>query len=226
MSNMYPFVDKTKNYIVGECPHKCIYCYVKKSPYKQVVERYSGELRLIESTFKKPLGSGKFYFIGSCIDMWAWEIPDEWIERILEHNRKYPSNTYLYQSKNPQRFRHFYGKFPDNTILGTTLESSNEYPSISEAPPILERYGEICFISKEDGGRTMVTIEPILMFDLKEFVTMIKDIEPEWVNIGADSKGYNLPEPSQEEIKQLVAELHKFTKVILKDNLKRIYNGS
>ncbi len=44
----------------------------------------------------------------------------------------------------------------------------------------------------------MVTIEPIMDFDLEPFVEMIKNTKPKFVNIGADSKGHNLPEPSSE----------------------------
>jgi len=68
----------------------------------------------------------------------------------------------------------------------------------------------------------MVTIEPIMDFDLIELVTIIKNIKPEWVNIGADSKGHNLPEPSKEKINALIEELKKITEVKIKDNLKRL----
>ncbi len=51
---------------------------------------------------------------------------------------------------------------------------------------------------------------------------MIKLIKPDWVNIGADSKGHNMPEPSKEKILALVKELEKFTEIKNKNNLQRL----
>ena len=51
---------------------------------------------------------------------------------------------------------------------------------------------------------------------------MIETIQPEWVNIGADSGYNNLPEPPKEKILQLIDELKKFTKVKNKENLSRL----
>ena len=59
-------------------------------------------------------------------------------------------------------------------------------------------------------------------FDLPELVQMIKDISPEFVSVGADSKGHNLPEPSGEKVSALIEELEKFSQVKQKDNLKRL----
>ena len=73
---MYPFVSHTWNVIRGKCPHECIYCYMKKFKV--------GELRFEEKELKTNLGKGNFIFVGSSIDMWAEQIPDEWIEKVLE----------------------------------------------------------------------------------------------------------------------------------------------
>jgi hypothetical protein len=68
----------------------------------------------------------------------------------------------------------------------------------------------------------MVSIEPIMDFELFYFAEWIREIAPEFVSIGADSKGHHLPEPPAEKVRELITELEKFTKVIQKDNLKRI----
>ena len=163
-------------------------------------------------------------FVGSTIDMFADAIPSNWISRTLEHCRRYPDNNYLFQSKNPKRFTEFYSYFPKNTILGTTLESNREYPEIyRNAPCINDRYSAMKRISKEQV--VMVTIEPILDFDLNPFIEMLYDIGPSWVNIGADSKGHNLPEPAPEKIKELIESLQGFTQVKIKKNLERIIKG-
>ena len=69
-----------------------------------------------------------------------------------------------------------------------------------------------------------ITIEPIMDFDLLEFVEMIKTCNPIQVNIGADSshKRNRLPEPPKEKILELIDELEQFTTVVQKKNLTRL----
>ena len=71
-----------------------------------------------------------------------------------------------------------------------------------------------------------VTIEPIMDFDLELFVDMIREYEPEQVNIGADSGNNGLPEPSAEKIAMLIEELEKFTTIANKHNLSRIMGAA
>jgi len=63
-----------------------------------------------------------------------------------------------------------------------------------------------------------------MKFDLKTMVKWIKEINPIFVSIGADSKTQGtLPEPTASEIHELVKELSDYTEVIQKPNLRRIY---
>ena len=214
--NMYGFVTHTWNVIKGKCPHDCEYCYMKIFP--------QGEIRFDDKELKTDLGEGNFIFVGSSTDMFAENIPKLWIEKVLAHCRNY-DNTYLFQTKNPMKFYEFNDFFPNKYILGITLESNINHGR-SLAQDVEARANWFANLDKFAKIRTrkMVTIEPIMEFDLIPFVIMIKKIQPEFVNIGADSKGHNLPEPSSEKIGQLIKELEKFTKVNLKDNLKRIYS--
>lgn len=209
--NMYPFVTHTWNPIKGKCPHDCSYCYMKV--YKNL-----GELRLDEKALKDDLGSDNFIFVGSSNDLFQEDIPDEWISRTLGHCRLFPNNKYLFQTKNPSRMLEFRDDFPptENCIWGTTIETNRHICNISKAPPPLDRTNLKFFPNR------MCTIEPIMDFDLGELVLIIKDINPKWVNIGADSKNHNLPEPSKEKVESLITELKKFTEVKIKDNLKRL----
>ena len=208
--NMYGFVTHTWNVIKGKCPHDCSYCYMKKFP--------QGELRFDEKELKTDLGENNFIFVGSSCDMFADEIRDNtcWIERVISHCNEYSNNTYLFQTKDPYNFFRFQGLFMDNAILGTTIETNKDTPS--KAPHTQNRRDAM----KDMFGRKMVTIEPIMDFDLDIMVKWMKEIKPEFVNIGADSKGHNLPEPSWEKVQKLIKELEKFTKVNLKDNLGRL----
>ncbi len=216
--NMYPWVDYTINFIKGKCPHGCSYCFMENNP------SWKREFFFDESELKTDLQTGNVIFVGSSCDMWSFNIPDEWIYKTLEHCKKYNLNEYLFQSKNPDRFRKFFGYFP-NSLFGTTIESNrhklvNKY---SDAPLTFERYISISNLSKHED--VMISIEPIMDFDVGKFVDWIVDIEPKFVSIGADSKGHKLPEPSKEKTLQLIDELQKFTDVRIKNNLNRIMKG-
>lgn len=80
-SNMYQFIDATWNTVKGECFHDCSYCYMKRW----------GKLkptRFDEKELKTDLGKDNFIFVGSSCDMFAEKIPNEWIEKTLEHCQK------------------------------------------------------------------------------------------------------------------------------------------
>jgi hypothetical protein len=113
------------------------------------------------------------------------------------------------------------GDYPLNTEFCTTLET-NEYPlsDITNAPSIEQRVDAMRVLGKTK-YKTMITIEPVLKFELTDFVELIKQCNPDQVNIGADSKGNNLPEPNGDEILELIEELEKFTTVHTKNNLNK-----
>jgi len=204
--NMYPFVTHTWNPIRGKCPHDCSYCYMKVYPQPN--------LHFTEAEMKTNLGKGNFIFVGSSTDMWAKRVFVNWILDTLEHCCKF-KNRYLFQSKNPQRFQGFL--FPDDVVLGTTIETNRDY-NVSKAPYPWERMMAMTYLDKPK----MVSIEPIMDFDLDILPYWIKNIKPEFVSIGADSKGHNLPEPPAEKVQRLIEQLQKFTVVKIKSNLERI----
>ena len=221
-NHMYPWVTKKRNFIGGECPHQCIYCYVNhfKKKWKNVRERYSGKPFLIEKELEKNEGSGQTIFVQDCGDLFAEAISSEWIARVLDHLRDYPENTCLFQSKNPKRFLEFISKLPVSTILATTIET-NRPINLSRAPDVNNRAKYIKMV-KEKGFDVMVSVEPVVDFDLNPFSALLSDIGPNFISIGADSKGHNLTEPSSEKIQLLIDELKKFTKVKVKGNLNRL----
>ena len=210
--NMYPWVTHTWNAVKGRCWHRCNYCYMKRF-WSKLKEPY-----LDEKCLQDDLGEGNIIFVGSSIDLFAENIPSEWISKVLEYCRRYPGNTYLFQSKNPARFKEFLEEFPEKTILGTTIETNRNY-DLSRAPQPIERAKAFKEIK---GMKKMVSIEPIIDFDVEEMVEIIKECNPYFVSIGADSKGNNLPEPNANKVRKLIEELGKFTQVKVKDNLYRI----
>jgi hypothetical protein len=60
------------------------------------------------------------------------------------------------------------------------------------------------------GGRKFITIEPVLDFDVDILASWIARIRPEFLNLGADSKGHGLPEPSAEKIHGFVRKLKEY----------------
>jgi len=214
--NMYPWVTHTWNPLAGQCKHECSYCYMKRS-FLGNLKKYEGEVRLFKEELNTDLGSGNTIFVGSATDIFGEWVPDIVIKKILEYCKKF-QNTYLYQSKNPIRFIEFIELLPKNSIIATTLETNRDY-NISKAPISSQRYLDFLSIKYP---RKMVSIEPILDFDLDEFLMWIKRIKPEFVSLGADSKNNNLQEPSSDKIKNLIKGIKDFTEIRVKKNLKRV----
>lgn len=212
--NMYEFVTDTWNAIKGKCYHDCSYCYMK---------RWGGlnPVRLDEKELKTDLGSGKFIFVGSSCDMFAEEIPAEWIIKTLQHCEKH-DNKYLFQTKNPKAFSDYSVNIAaiKEFALCITLETNRHYPEIMKnSPTPKDRAKEFASIPYD---KKYITIEPIMDFDLKPFLEMLKMCNPIQVNIGAYTGKDKLPEPSKEKILALIDGLNKFTKIDNKKNLKRL----
>jgi hypothetical protein len=71
--------------------------------------------------------------------------------------------------------------------------------------------------------KKFITIEPVLDFDVDILAKWIGDIKPDFINLGADSKNRNLPEPTVEKIMSLVEELKKYDiELREKHNLQRL----
>jgi len=212
--NMYEFITHTWNPIRGHCEYECSYCYMRKWGTAEPV-------RLHEKDLADQLGTDRFIFVGSSTDMWAEGVATSDIARVLAVCDDHPCNRYLFQSKNPQRFIDFIPRFPQHTVLGTTIESNINW-AISKAPPQQHRADAMALVAGR-GMRTMVTIEPILAFDLADLVALVELCRPSWVNIGADSQGNDLLEPDKGKVRMLATVLREHgLEVIEKRNLARL----
>lgn len=206
--NMYEFVTHTWNAIKGACYHDCTYCYMKRWGKLKPV-------RLDEKELKTDLGNGNFIFVGSSCDMFAKDIPEEWILRVIEKCFDY-DNSYLFQTKNPENARRL---MPPKTSMCVTIETNRNYPDIMRnSPEPYERFEQATLIRQP----LYITIEPIIDFDLIELTKWMRILSPEQINIGADTGRNNLPEPQKEKILSLILRLEKFTIVHQKSNLKRL----
>lgn len=218
-SNMYQWVTHTWSPIEG-CMHQCEYCYVRR--YKLLPSTPMMNAKRLQ----QDLGRGNKIFVGHMCDMWAKNVPNEFIIAVLDRCRIF-KNTYIFQTKNPTRFIDYKVFLPGSavgqSILGTTIETDNWdlLKNITKAPPIIERFSAMK-VMKKFGFTTFITIEPILKFDLNSMIEIIQKSKVNFVNIGADSKGHNLIEPTYDEVMQLVKEIRQITEINIKSNLQRL----
>ena len=70
--------------IRGKCKHDCTYCYMKRWGTLNPI-------RLDERDLKLDLGKGETVFVCYTADLFADDIPSEWIEKVLAHLCEYPA---------------------------------------------------------------------------------------------------------------------------------------
>jgi DNA repair photolyase len=213
---MYKWVTHTWNPVRGFCPYNCAYCYTHRWGYQRPLHLDKGDLRA-------DLGAGNFIFVCSGCDLFHPDIPEDWIEAVNAHVRKYQENQYLWHTKNPGRMLELAHKgcytVAGNPAICTTIETNRWRPDMGLAPRPDARFRDMARIS---GMKKMITIEPVMDFDITDFCTDIARVRPLQVNIGADSGRNRLKEPSEEKLRLLVDWLASHTSVHLKKNLRRL----
>ena len=218
--NMFPWVTHTWNPRAGVCSHGCLYCFMLDRP----CDKYRGPPRLEKSEMRYPLGRDRVIFVGSASDLFARDVPDDVIRAVLERCRMFDGNTYHFQTKNPGRLFDFLDLFPEDATLGTTIETNRVIRDVSSAPDPLRRYQALRDLS---WPRKMVSVEPVIAFDVDVLAHIVGRIGPEFVSIGADSKGrlrlHGIEEPGPGDVKMLVRRLRgRVPDIKLKANLDRI----
>jgi DNA repair photolyase len=182
------------------------------------MKRWGGlnPVRFDETELKTDLGKDNFIFVGSSCDMWAQDIPEEWIKKVIRKCNENYKNKYLFQTKNPKNIRRI---LPSNSHVCVTLETNRLYEDVMRnSPPPWERVDQMTLIRHP----LYITIEPIMDFDLVDLIDMIYKAGPIQVNIGADSGNNDLSEPTKEDIMHLISRLEEFTTVKQKKNLNRL----
>lgn len=213
---MYDWVTHTWSPIQG-CPHQCSYCYVRK--FKNLPVEVTMDQEFPE------LGTGKTIFIAHMGDLFAQDVNSGIIKTVLEYCNEW-ENNYIFQTKNVQRLWLYRQGLPRRSIIGTTIETddNNILSKISKAPFVELRSTYMrCF--HEDGYKTFLTIEPILDFTPRLLFNLIANAKPDFVNIGADSKGHGLPEPKAGKINELIKMINDAgIEIRKKSNLSRLLN--
>lgn len=221
---------------IGGCEHGCTYCSIKRIEKRSKTDMTTPVFRDgtngTKNYLNDDLGSGRKIFVCSSGDMWGEWVKSDDIQRVLEHCRKYPENEYMFLTKNPRRYYPFLksgGEFPKFSTLATTIET--------DIQPVVEPY--TAYLTPSVGNRrdsmdmirigfpqvkTMVSVEPVMRFNIS-FGKFLEYALPHRVYIGADSGNNGLPEPSADELRELIAELETFTDVRLKKGLDRLLDG-
>ena len=226
--NMYGFVTHTWNPLGGECQHKCHYCYVNamKDRYELVKTKYSGDPRVWEPEMKTNLGRGNKIFVCDMTDLFAANVKEDDILRILRYcNQSHESNEFLFQTKNPERIVKSdaikqYLSERESTIIASTLTTD----ATRDSSGVMRMTWMGYIAGQLPNNRVMITMEPLMKFRLQSILTYLGWVKRIYqINIGADSKNSGLPEPTSEEIHELINALREHGyNVHIKDNLKRL----
>ena len=217
---MFSVINRTWNPVTG-CMHYCVYCWARRLAETRLrgVSRYRRGFvpRFNRWEFRVRFKSGEFVFVSDMGDLFGDFIPSEWIFRVLRYIEKFPRTHFLFLTKNPARYYEFLEYFPSNCFLGATIETNRddlyrEY-KISKAPLPSSRYRAMAGL---DWDKKFISIEPILDFDIEEFVGWIKEIDPLIVYVGYDNYNNKLPEPSLSKTLELIEKLEEHTLVLRK----------
>ena len=217
---MFSIVTGTWNPISG-CLFNCNYCWAKDLAITKLknTKRYSKGFTpsLNETEFKVNFAKGDLIFVADMGDMFADFIRSEWIMQVFSHIKKFPEADFLFMTKNPKRYVELLPHIPKNVILGATIETTNDeiiqVDKVSNATLPSQRYQAMKELVWE---RKIVSIEPVLDFNLNTFVGWIEDINPFLVYIGYDNYCHKLREPTLKQTTELMQKLSATSLVIRK----------
>jgi hypothetical protein len=232
-SLMYGFMTHTTSPVAGNyadsvgerfigrhpyCINDCSYCYATEIKLKHPEwDKYKGPYRL-EASALKEYPDGSIIFLQDMGELGDPLIPLEVTKSILAYIAAHPRVTYLLVLKCTNfylRFIEDLRKLP-NIIYGATIETNNFIPAkISKAPSPMSRFIDMSLLRRRHlNARIMVSVEPIMDFNLDSFAAHIASLKPELVACGYDNHPGNhpetpLPEPKLEKTLSLIARLEE-----------------
>lgn len=193
--------DMTWNPVTG-CLHGCEYCYARRIAnrfsYTKDWNAYTANLELDKPIIDAVTGKATAYphgfaptlyryrlnepqrvkeprtiFVCSMADLFGDWVPDNWIEEVFAACEKAPQHTYLFLTKNPNRYKELAlaKKLPirDNMWYGTTATEQSE---------------KSFFYS--GAWHTFVSLEPVLREYSEAEIRHICDLFT-WVIVGAET---------------------------------------
>lgn len=204
-SKMYP--ERVGNISAFRgCFYSCAYCAFRNALRRSSCEKCRSfephaHLEVLNKTPPKT-NDNEFITIGLTGDISF--ASDTTMQAIIHYCWLWPKHTFLIQSKNPAFFLEY--KFPENVILGTTIESDIVHRGISKAPGTRSRFDAM---RQLEDCRKAVTIEPIMDFTISGLLPWIRIIAPEFIYVGYDSHPAEnrLPEPALEKTQLFITKM-------------------
>lgn len=236
MMNMYQLSVKQWNPYVG-CEHECIYCkpsfqaQLKRWAKKNCQDCYEFKPHCHPERLKDHMPkTGFMQFIFVCSNGDVASCPTEFLVQILDVIRSWESRIFLMQSKDPSTFKRVEDKLPENLIIGTTIETNYslkhfkwatlEEKTISKAPETVKRFHDLLDIKHP---LKMVTIEPVMNFNLEHMINWMDLLKPCMIWLGYDTKGCRLPEPPLRMVMDLHFELARRGFVVVLKHIRKAW---
>ncbi|MCS7125289.1 MAG: phage Gp37/Gp68 family protein [Aigarchaeota archaeon] len=216
ISEKLPEITNSWNPVTG-CLHMCVYCWARKYVErlsKIGVEPYASrgfKPTLVVERLRKKFSKKSFIFVSIMGDLFGEWVPETWIEKVFNCIRAQPTVYFFLLTKNPSRYLEL-GRLPENTVASATIESNRCYPDISKAPVQSIRIEAMKNLKHRYKA---LVLEPILDFDIDEFIEVVREISPVFVYIGYDNYRFNLPEPPLEKTLRFIEKISEFTEVRL-----------
>jgi DNA repair photolyase len=217
---MFNIVTATWNPVSG-CLFNCVYCWARNLAETKLKDsqRYSKGFKpsLNEKEFSDCFTMGDLIFVSDMGDLFADWIPEEWIKKVFDYIRKFPEADFLFMTKNPRRYLSLLPFIPKNAILGVTIETNSDEiiqtDKVSCAPLPSYRYSAMKAL---EWSRKIVSIEPVLDFNVETLVKWVQDINPIVVYVGYDNYKHKLREPTLQQTTDLLSKLPETSLVIRK----------
>ena len=214
---MFGWIDKKWNPVTG-CYHGCQCCWAKKLAKSRLknIERYRHGF--IPTFNRKELPkkfSNKTVFVSDMGDLFGDWVKNKWIAQVLKSIENSPTSEFLLLTKNPKRFKDFLELFPENVILGATIETNRNYttPNSKKYKP-QTRFHRYVSMKSLRWHKKFLAIEPLMDFDAKIFEKWICEIRPEKVSISLDNWNKGLSSPKIEDVLDFCENLSDFTLVL------------
>lgn len=193
------WTEQTWNPVTGctKVSPGCKHCYAEVMARRLKAMNAAGyedgfALRLMPERLEQPLRRRKptVYFVNSMSDLFHEDVPDEYIDRVMEVITKTPQHTYQILTKRAERIRDYFSSrpVPSNVWLGVSVED-RKY-GLPRIPYLRSVAAKVRFLS----------VEPLLE-DLGEFDLSGID----WVIVGGES-GYKARPMKMEWVRNVQAE--------------------
>jgi len=158
---------------VTGCNHGCEYCYAR-----DIAERFYGDLgfnvaihpdRMLIPLNNHPKAPNNRVFTCSMSDLFAAEVPREWIDEVLRVCKEAAHFDFLLLTKFPKRLEDF--DFPDNCWIGTSCDTQRRLEVAAKIMP------------RVNAAKKWLSIEPML-----ERMEWPQGFAIDWIAVGGASK--------------------------------------